>query len=209
MVQTARMTGHIARGHRVGDEAEGRTPCGIARDVEQPADEGRDLLRRFRTPAPRLLGRHPQADGPDRPAPDPVAQHALLRPLRPQGIRPVSGLQGRCHQGLLPALQRGALERFHPVRRWPARASQHRYPGLADRLREHRHERPDRPAVAGRAEPCRQRRDVPRELRRQPDGRSARQAHRGLSRTRQGRRLPVRRADELVPRRLAPRRRRR
>ena len=102
------------------------------------AREGRAVLRRPGASPAGLRGDPAQADGADRPASDPVAHHALLRPLRVQGLPALSRLQGRCHQGLLPALQRGAVERLRPVRRRSlGGADADGHPGLADHVRRH------------------------------------------------------------------------
>ena len=79
------------------------TPVAGATPRSRPTDEGRAVLRRPGASPARLRGDPPQADGADRPAPGPVACHALLRPLRVQGLPALSRLQGRSHQGLLPA----------------------------------------------------------------------------------------------------------
>ncbi len=56
-------------------------------------------------------------------AADPLAPDALLRALRPQGLRALPRLPRRPDPRVLPALQGVHVERLHAVRRRPARSS--------------------------------------------------------------------------------------
>ena len=79
--------------------------------------EGRSVLRRPGAAPAGPLGAAAKAHGHGRLPTDPVARDALLRALRPQGVHPLPGLQGRRHQGLLPPLRGDALERLRALRR--------------------------------------------------------------------------------------------
>ena len=84
------------------------------------------------------------------------------------------GYKGEVHQGLLPELQRGAVQRLRPLERRPGRrAARQATSRLAHHLRRHRRAVDDRRAAArGRASP-RGRRILPRDVRRRADGRAA------------------------------------
>ena len=84
------------------------------------ADAGGDPLRRQGHPPARGDRARPQAAGRHRRAPDPVAHHEDLRPLRGQPLRALPRLQELADQGVLPPLPRAA-RRLHPAPRRPAR----------------------------------------------------------------------------------------
>ena len=104
-----------------------------------------------------------------------MAHHEVLRGLGAQRVHPLPRLQGRRHQGVLPQLQRGVLQRLRPLERRPRPPA----PGLGhlrleDHVRRHRHPVDHRrPPARGRAA-RRRRRALPCELRRRPDRRAAR-----------------------------------
>ena len=55
---------------------------------------------------------HPEADDPDRQPADPLAHHELVRGLGAPRLRPVPRPQGRGDQGVLPPVQRDAVQRL-------------------------------------------------------------------------------------------------
>ena len=59
---------------------------------------------------------HPEAHDPDRKPADPLGHHAVVRGLGAQRVRALPRLQGRRHPGVLPQLQRGALQRLRSRR---------------------------------------------------------------------------------------------
>ena len=67
--------------------------------------------------------RIPEADDPGREPADPLAHHEVVRVVGAQRLRPLPRLQGRVRQGVLPQLQRGALERLRALERRPRRRS--------------------------------------------------------------------------------------
>ena len=72
-----------------------------------------------RIPKPMITGREPA---------DPLAHHEVVRVVGARRVHPLPRLQGRVHQGVLPRLQRGALERLRALeRRTRRRAARQRH----------------------------------------------------------------------------------
>ena len=91
---------------------------------------------------------HPEADDPDRRPADPLAHHEVLRRLGAHRLHALPRLQGGVDQGVLPRLQRGALERLRALeRRQRRRAARPRHLRLEDHVRRHRARR--RPSASG------------------------------------------------------------
>ena len=172
-------------------------------------DEGRAVLRGRGPAGPGTVRGRPEADDHRRVPADPLASDALLRPLGLQRLRALPGLQGRRHQGLLPPLRRGALQRLRAERRRPQPgAARQRHRRLADHLRRHRAARQHRPATAGGPALPARGRAVLRQLRRRADRRAPARSGRGLPAAGEGGGVPVGPPPLLLPSGVAGRRRR-
>src|SRR5439155_26675913 len=115
--------------------------------------EGRLILWRFGNEIGRAYRECSQAARENRIQTDLVARHEVLRAFRPQGLYPVSRIQGRRDQGLLLELQGISFERFYDdSRREGYTTSEKRHHRLENNLSRYRTQSEYRPTPQGSRE---------------------------------------------------------